>query len=426
MGKKTLTKRDSLFFVIFLLILSQFINFGLASSANINSNENQSLSISPIEPKEPSLARIAVHNCLDIAIIDESVIVLTTENFFFLDTTNPKEPTEIPINIDDKNIDSKFTTYNKTLLIGRDNYGINYSILKFDLDNIASNCSDLVQFTGRAQKMKLTKDTFYSLNIFDHNTFEFLIYNATNINDLSLLGNSSIRSFDMEIYDSADLVVHENFVYLINDESNLLIYQINSTYQLEFIRKYPFQELRDVYFHGNYLFICDDQRLKVFDYTNPGNLIYISYYNIPNTRSIRITNNVACLVSDKAFTTLDLSNIDSISILDQYTLANREVCVLKMFELNGNLAIVLTNHYYTNDMTNGYSGYLYIFDVTKPDDIDRLYPKRIPLLSPFALKFVYWVGLFVGAPIVIVSIFLLINKIVKKRRQQKKEIDSID
>jgi len=241
MGLRSLTKRYSHFFIIFLLVLSQFIPIGHVSSASSISIENQSLSISPIDPEELFEERITLHISVDLVIHDDFVLALTTENFlFFLDITNPKKPIEIPIKFD-LDYDSllyRLTTYNKTLLLVSKNpvFGYSYSILKFNLDEAVSNGSEIGQFAGFPLKMKLTNDTLYALNWNPNDTFEFLIYNATNLDDLSLLGISTNLGFYFDLYYTNDLFVQEDFIYLIDNRGYLLIYQINSTYQLETIR----------------------------------------------------------------------------------------------------------------------------------------------------------------------------------------------
>jgi len=374
MGLRSLTKRYSHFFIIFLLVLSQFINLGLASSTSIISNGNQAQSISPIDPEKPSINAIGV-DCIDL-VANDDFIVAREDDDYILDINNPSNPIEISLaDSITNNIRGKIMLCKNILLFQGYNHG-HYppSIMKLELDNLSSNCSEILQFKGEPIAMNLTNEIFYLLSnnqdyVYEPEyAFSFLIYNATDLDNLSLLGNSTLPAFTIKQDEFVDLVVQDNLVFMINEENNLAIYQINSTYQLEFIKEYVFPELNEIYINGDFLFTCDNQSLKVFDYTTPSNLIYISHYNMSNLNSIRTTNNVACLISDKAFTSLDLSDIYSLTILDQYVLTDREVGELNMLELHGNFAIVLVDYYLTNlFLDNRYHGPLYIFDVSNPD-----------------------------------------------------------
>ncbi|MHA1356216.1 MAG: hypothetical protein ACTSR1_13685, partial [Candidatus Heimdallarchaeota archaeon] len=81
--------------------------------------------------------------------------------------------------------------------------------------------------------------------------------------------------------------------------------------------------------------------------------------------------------------TLDISNIDSLSSLDQYTFGSREDCEFRRVETSGNLAIVLTEGWVEDTLSAKYTGYLYIFDVSNPDNIKRLYPLKIQKYKDF-------------------------------------------
>lgn len=423
MGLKLLTKRDSQFFFVFLLIVSQIIIFGLASSAIITSNDNHKSTVSPIDDDSFEVNDVQQY-CFDLAVLDDLVMAQTSRGFDFLDISDPENPTEISINSTVNNYEQRFTIHDKTMLISLYDSRYNHNLLKFDLNNLTGECEVIDVLRGGPVKMILTNDTlYYAHNIINYYTFAFQIYNATNLDNLALLGNSTISGLNLNDHDSLDCIVHENYVYFRNDQDNLLVYQINSTYQLEFIREYSFLELYSMYFHGNYFFTCDKQSLQVFDYSDPGNLAYVSHYNISLAKNIRFINNIACLVSNEAFTTLDLSNINSISTLDQYTFGFREDCEFRKVETSGNLAIVLTEGFVEDTLSSKYTGYLYIFDVTTPDKIDRVYPKRFPLFSGFDMWVLGMIALCVVLPITFVVVtIIVIVRVVKKRKLQNVEI----
>ena len=424
MGLKLLTKRDSHFFVIFLLIISQFINFGLASSVNSISNGNQKSAISPIVD-DPIEVNDVLNPCRDLFVVDDIVICQNGYGTILLNISSPSDPTEIQTSSELAKNGMPITVFNKTLLFYELGYGANVSLKKIDLAGDLNNTIDIGFLIRASLDLILTNDTLYNIYPKGTDTFYFQIYNATNIDNLSLLGNSTISGLEMSYYPyGLEFFVHGEFVYFISDSKNLKVYQINSTYQLDFLREYSFSQLESVYIDENYLFTCDSLGIQVFDHADPGDLLYISQYDISNARAIRIVNNVAYLTSARMFTTLDLSNINSITELDHYKLRYREDCELNKIEMSGNIAVALTKLYVTGTETSKYTGYLYLFDVTTPDDIDRLYPVKIPLfdfwtLYPIFLVFIY----FVAPAIVIAFIIVLGIRIAKKKKLPKEEYD---
>lgn len=422
MGLKTSFRIGCSLFFIFLLLLNQvfFIRviFSSNNTLNINSNicENPVNFVDPFEPNDVG------YGLADLFVVDDLVIPVFDSGVDFVDISIPSEPKDLDIDLECGFRSSAFTNFGDTLLFGSEssNYH-NYSIMKIDLATNATDCSE-IYFLNRTRplQMILTNDTLYSLAIKFNGYCVFMIYNATNINELTLLDNSTFAVCGY--YPS--FVVHDNFIYYISLERSLLVYQINSSYQLSFIRGYSFAQLESVYFHENYLFTCNNSGLQIYDYSNPSNLSYITQYDISSAQSIRINNDVAYLTTSDSFTTLDLSDIMDIQLLDQYIPGDMERVDMWKIELSGNLAIVITEILWKFDYHVGYyGGYLYIFDISSPTEIKRLYPGRIPSRNVFDILRIIGITILVIIVVVIILVptILIWKKENKKKNQKYKE-----
>ncbi len=422
MGLKTSIKNGSSLIFVFLLILSQIISIGFFSSASDSQYITSTICGNSAYPFEPYELNVHGFGLYDLLVVGDLVFAEFEDSSDILNISTPSDPKETLICSDFAHPSRAFTNYGDTILFGSsESYYQNYSIMKIDLASNTTECSEIAFWSEtRPRLMSLTNDTLYvfAMNIYNNTVYpEFMIFNATNINVLTLLGNTTLTGSNLR----SSFIVHENFVYFISYARNLFVYQINSTYQLSFIKEYSFAQLESVYFHENYLFTCNNFGLQVFDSSNPSNLTYITHYNISSAQSIRINNDVAYLTTSDSFTTLDLSDIMDIQALDQYIPSDREFVELWKIELNGNLAIILTETLWFLDYGGDYGGYLYIFDISSPTEIKRLYPGRIPLFDSFDIFIIQMILLFVVLPIVIilVTILIVVIRIRKKKRQVK-------
>lgn len=428
MGLKTSTRLGGRLFFIFLLIISQLISVGFFSSASDSQDITSTICGYPVDPSEPYELNVHGIGLYDLLVVDDLVIAEFEDSSAFLNISTPSEPRETLICSDFAHPSRAFTNYGDTVLFGSsESYRQNYSIMKIDLASNTTECTEIAFWSKtRPCLMSLTNDTLYVFaeNIYDNTVYtEFMIFNATNINVLTLLGNTTLTGSNVR----SSFIVHENFVYFISFARNLFVYQINSTYQLSFIKEYSFAQLESVYFHENYLFTCNDFGLQVFDSSNPSNLTYITHYNISSAQSIRIRNDVGYLTTSDSFTTLDLSDIMDIQALDQYIPSNREFVELWKIELNGNLAIILTEILWFLDYGGDYGGYLYIFDISSPNKIIRLYPDRIPLLDDWDKFMLRLILLCIVLPVVtVLSVILIFVREYWKKKQQKKKDSSFE
>lgn len=348
-------------------------------------------------------------------VIDDLVIAIS-DKVNFLNISTPSDPVLLSIGFDIQYRSHALTNYGNIVLFYLDNFGQNFSIMKIDLAINSTSYTEIDNWYMPPIHMKLTNDTLFSSTVGYYGHCDFLVHNATNLDNLTLLGNTSLTRVNY----NSDFLVHDNFVYFISQAKNLLVYEINSSYQLSFIREYSFAQLESLYFHENYLFACDNFGFQLFDYSIPSNLVYVTHYNISSAQSIRIRNNIAYLTTSNSFTTLSLDNFLDIQIIDRYNPGKSEDVEMWKIELSDNLAVILTKEIHHYDYSNRYGGYLYIFDISSPSNIERLFPDKIQLIEYWDLFKIQWISviIIIVITVIITPIIIWINN--KKKKLQKK------
>ncbi|NHK32986.1 MAG: hypothetical protein FK730_16685 [Asgard group archaeon] len=358
----------------------------------------------------------------DVLVVDDLVIATLLGEVKFLNISSPSAPDQLTIDPKVEDNSSTYANYGNIILFSlwTPPPELNYSIMKIDLAINSTAYTKITQWYFKPYQLHLTNDSLYcfSRSVFD---YEFRIYNATNVDDLTFLGNTTLTEEDYE----SRFYIHNDYVYFISKDYILNVYQINSSYQLTFIDRYTFDfhQLVSVNFYENYLFACDSDALTIYDNINPANLEYVNHFEIPSAYSIRINNDIGYLTAKDSFTTLDLSNIMDIKVLDTYIPGKREVTHMWMIELSRNLAIVVTLEYFYADESGTYGGYLYIFDVSSPNRIKRLYPNRIPLLSFWEVFRILRILLYVFIAILFLTFPLLIIKLNSRKKKHQKKND---
>ncbi|MBK5114563.1 MAG: hypothetical protein KGD59_11520 [Candidatus Heimdallarchaeota archaeon] len=330
-----------------------------------------------------------------------------------LDISTPSNPIVSTLNETFLHISPlSLTKEENTILIGYTQFFQNTSLMKIKIDQDPNKIIEVDVWNSIIKKMVLRNDTLYSM-ITRNEEYFFLIHNATNIEDMNLLGNTSVDFYPYpHNYENfPDFYKHENNCFFITKEENLAVFQVNNTNQLSFIREYNFTNLKSMYFNEEYLFACDEIGLRIFNYSNVENLDLVKQYIIADAQSVQVNNEIAYLVTKKQFITLDISNLEEIRIMDQYVLGNREPLDLMKVEMKNNLAIVMTEDWITNYV--GYSWYLYIFDITTPYKIKRIYPVNLPIDFWGTLKIVMYVFL-AAIPVCIITVVVLVTTRNKK------------
>ena len=375
-------------------------------------------------PDESFKPNDVINGNVDLLVVDDLVITIdgSWEGMHFLDISNPSSPKSLDVSFELGQYLCALTNFGDIILFGLEYQNMSHSIMKIDSALSSTSYTEIAFWNKWLHGLSFTNDTLYSYSSnFDLGFSEFLIYNATNLDNLTLLGNT--KRFRIKYF--VDFLVHDDFVYFTSNYCNLSIYQVNSSYQLSFVQQYLFPSIiESLYFYENYLFICNTFGFQVYDYSNPASLSLVTHYNISSAQSIRIRNDVGYLTTSDSFTILDLSNIFAPQILDQYFIGNNEYTEMWKIELSDNLAIILTKEMWIFDYGGKFGGYLYIFDVSSLTDIERLYPRRIPTRSSWDILIIIVITAVVSIPSIIV-LFFVVSKLLdvwKKKQQKEKEM----
>ncbi len=407
MGFRKMRLNSISFSVVFLLVFSQITN----------------ITDSFLKIEKPLEVNTASYSCYDFLIANKEMYVLLSRWLDILDISEPSKPIDATIN--ETLIPSYPYTITKdenTILFASGDYP-NTSLEVIELDEVKTKKT--VNLDCYIRKIVLKDEMLYSM-AWNEETKVFTIHNATDIENIQLLGSTN-TSYFYGYYLQKPIpdyyFIHENNCLFITEEGNLALYQINNSYQITFIKEYSFTDLRNLFFAEKYLFTCDKTGLQLYNYMNIENLSLVKQYNTPNARSVQVRDEIAYLITERQFLTLDLSNIEDIKMLDQYVLGKREPIDLMKIELKEDLAVVIIEK--KDSGAAGYMGYLYIFDASTPSKIKRIYPERIPL-NPYG----FWViafdifMIYVAPPIIIAIVFITIFVIVKERKRRKEKISN--
>ncbi len=427
MGLKSSIKSWGSLFFIFLFVFNQVIFFEAISSGNNSQKMNCNINNFSGNPDESFMPNDIVNGNADLLVVDDLVITIdgSREGMHFLDISNPSRPKSLDVSFEPSQYLYELTNFGDIILLGLEHQNLSNSFMKIDLALSSTAYTEIAFWNKWLHGMCLTNDTLYSyLMDFYIGIDEFLIHNATNIDNLTLLGNTNVSGLELP----RDFLVHEDFIYFTARYQNLSIYQVNSSYQLSFVQKYVFPStIESIYFHEDYLFICSNLGFQIYDNSNPASLSLVTHYNISSAQSIRIRNDIAYLTTSDSFTILDLSNIFAPQILDQYIIGDDEYTEMWKIELRDNLAIILTKEMHIFDYPGKFGGYLYIFDVSSPTEIERLYPDRIPLLDNWDKFMLRLILLYIVLPVVtVLSVILIFVREYWKKKQQKKKDSSFE
>lgn len=397
------------------------INITVSYQNSVYQQINQGMKENPTDNDKPLDVNTAAYGCYDFLVANNKIYALLSNWLDIWDISNPSKPTETRLHgIADL---PQTITKNETIILFAEGNTQNSTLYTIQQDDDENNITKAANLDFYIQKMILENEILYSIG-WTNETKVFAICNATDTNNVQLLGSTNISYYiGYYLYNNhiPDFyLINENNIFFITMEGNLDIYQVNNTYQLSLVKTYNFTDLRNLYFTDEYLFTCDSNGLRIYNYSNIENLVLVKQYNIPSTRSAQIRNEVAYLITDRQFLTLDISNFEDIKILDQYFLNKREPIDLMKILLEENLAVVITERKDTG--AAGYMGYLYIFDISTPSKIKRIYPERIPL-NPYG----FWViafdifMIYVAPAIIIAVAFITIFVVVHERKRKKKK-----
>ena len=402
MGFRKLRRNCNSLSIIILLIFSQIIS---TSDSVYNSDK-------------PLDVNTAAYGCYDFLVSNNKIYALSSLRLDILDISNPSKPIDKTVNETLRHNKPRTITKEENTILFASGDPPNSNLYAIQLDEDENKVTEVAYWDYDISKMVLKNKTLFSM-AWINETRVFTIHNVIDIENIQLLGSTNTsyyHGYYRNEYIPDYYFIHENHCYVITEEGNLTIYQINNTYQLSFVEEYNFTNLRNLYFTEENLFTCDEMGMEIYNYSDIENMLLIKQYNIPNARSVQVRNETAYLITDEQFVTLDVSNLGEIRLLDQYLLGKRESIKLMKIEMKDNLAIVMTEKLYSDAI--GYTGYLYIFDITDPISIKRIYPVRIPL-NHYRLQIVFAVFFYGGPPILITAIVAIIIR--RRNRKQRNE-----
>lgn len=406
MDCKILGRKRTCFSIIFLLIISQRINF----------------TDSFLDDEKPLEVNTATYGCYDFLIANNEMYVLLSRWLDILDISDPSNPIDAIVN------ETFIPTYpntitkdeNKILFASGDYPTTKLEVIEVDEDKVKTKKT--ANLDCYIRKIVLKDEVLYSLG-WNEDTKAFTIHNVTDIENIQLLGSTNTSYFyGNYLYEPIPdyYYIEGNNCFFITEEGNLAIYQINNTYQISIIKEYNFTGLRNLYFTEEFLFTCDAKGLQIYNYANVEDLKLKGQYNITDARAVQVRNEIAYLITSDQFVTIDVSNIEEISILDQYLLGKRETMKLMKIEMKEDLAFILTEKLYSDAI--GYGGYLYIFDISTPSKIKRIYPERIPLNHYRVDKVVMFLVLVLLPIIIGIVASLIITKISNRKKKRNEKI----
>ncbi|GAG81968.1 unnamed protein product, partial [marine sediment metagenome] len=174
---------------------------------------------------------------------------LLSHELEILDISNPANPTR-----QNKNetllqrFPQSITKEENTILLAFGGHP-NTSIVTIELVEDESKITEIADWNISIRKMVLKNETLYSM-AFVNETSTFVIHNATDIENMYILGMNSTNyshNYYRDVSISDYYFIFEKYCLFITEEGNLAAYQINSTYQLTFIKEYNFTNIKNLY-----------------------------------------------------------------------------------------------------------------------------------------------------------------------------------
>ena len=169
-----------------------------------------------------------------------------------------------------------------------------------------------------------------------------------------------------------------------------------------------YDDIESIYLHDDLLFICDIAGVWIYNNSNPEALEPIVQYNISDAQSIFCLGTTIYLATKTAFYVLDITNLSNIQILDEYILGPYEGLEFKFVHVTNNLAILLAGLFVSYDYSDRPEEPLYIFDVTNPTKIVRIYPEKLwkPILIDYKILLYITIPI-IGIGLIIISVVLI-------------------
>jgi len=406
-------RRVLVVWLCFSILVNNFNNLVLINGIDINNETNNQLETKSVREIESDFRiKNAVMPCYDILFF-ENLLYFVGGRARIADVSEASKPIFHYYNNSMFFEPIGITRVQDTILI---NFFNNYTKIAIAKINPLENFTQLTIIPELdfyfIDKMIGTDDRLLILNetCIDMQTYSvFSIYNATNLDNLSLIKNQVLNT------DFNDFYLFEEYIYFIKNENRLVIYQMNSSSELSFIKEYTFtNKINSLYFTNNSLFICSEKGITLYNHSNPLALAKQCDYNVTNAESVSVSDNIAFMVNERKIFKFDISNLNKIKLIKKHTISNRIYGGLKkIIEKEGKLFAM---NKYTSSSGGQYEDFLLIYEST---NLKRIYPIVLPVSFQMQI-FLFYVSILTMPIICIFAIIIVIIKRLERKDKTSK------
>ncbi|MFW9923720.1 MAG: hypothetical protein ACFFDW_10590 [Candidatus Thorarchaeota archaeon] len=393
--------------IIIVLIIFSFSNSLLFTDDFIlNSEENTEKNSFVIEDNNMRMQNYQ-QDCNDILIHDD-LLYFVGGRARIVNISTPKTPIFYYYNNTREIEPAKITCVGNYIFVCFEYYyGEKLAII--DLEKNFTELKIIPELNFTSAVYHGVNDKLYVLNDTDYDQYDhlqFVVY------DISESGNLSLRVSQNIVRGSYgyDFYLVDDYVFLTTNKTQIVIYQLNSTYHLNFIKQYSVDSrINNFFFSENSLVICKETGLAFYNYTNPMNLTLQDEYTNSNIKSLFIIETIAFLITEREIIKFDVSDITNIDLLRKHTISDRIYGDLKKIIVKDNELYIMTE--YTCSTGEYYEDFLLIYNA---NNLKRIYPNYLPL--PLYTKIL----LFTGSNFVIIIVFVVTVLIKASKKNDKK------
>jgi len=398
--------------VCFSFLVNNFNNLVLINGIDSNNVTNDQLEAKSIREIESDFRlNNAVMPCNDILLFN-NLLYFVGGRARIADVSKASKPIFHYYNNSRDFYPKAITRIQDTILINFFNNFAEEAIAKINPHKNITKLTVIPDLNFYINKMIGTDDRLFILNhtYIDIQSYSvFSIYNASDLDNLSLIRKQFLNT------DFNDFYLFENFVYFIKNEDRLVIYQMNSSSELSFIKEYSFNyNINSLYFTNDSLFICNENGLTLYNHSNPLALAKQCDYNVTNAESVSVSDNIAFMVNERKIFKFDISNLNKIKLIKKHTISNRIYGGLKkIIEKEGKLFAM---NKYTSSSGGQYEDFLLIYEST---NLKRIYPIVLPVSFQMQI-FLFYVSILTMPIICIFAIIIVIIKRLERKDKTSK------
>ena len=254
----------------------------------------------------------------------------------------------------------------------------------------------------------------YSFENHASNLLTYYIINYTNPELFLVNNNTEIIKQIPEKYgqDILGMYYRNNYLFLhgyafneINETRipELQIWDYENKVSPKLIGKYQNFTGNEIQFTNDHMFVKSGNKISIYDHTNKSDLTLVKECNYTNLVSFCIRDNLIYISTSKVFSIVDITNID-----DFVELGNYKEEKFGKITVENDFAYISLEVVYTTDPEQPY---FYIFDVSDPSNIIKLFHKRWNRIDKFFRTIIIVLS--------VIGIFAVITPIALVVRVQK-------